>query len=77
MLAVLRGPLPVSDLDGIKRRTRAQMGRCQGGFCTPRLVHILARELGIDPTRITKHGPGSELLLGKTKGFEVRDWRGR
>ena len=77
VLAVLRGPLPVSDLDGIKRRTRAQMGRCQGGFCTPRLVHILARELGIAPTRITKRGPGSELLLGKTKSFEVRDWRGR
>jgi len=39
-----------------KRRTRAQMGRCQGGFCTPRLVRILARELGFNPTSVTKRG---------------------
>ena len=77
VLAALRGPLPVQDLDGIKRRTRAQMGRCQGGFCTPRLVHILARELGFDPTSVTKRGPGSELLLGRTKDFQVRDWTHR
>ena len=75
VLAVLRGPLPVRDLDGVKRRTRAQMGRCQGGFCTPRLVQILARELRLDPTQITKRGAGSELLAGRTKAFEVRDWR--
>lgn len=50
------------DLDGIKRRTRAGMGRCQAGFCTPRIMAILARELGIDKKQITKCGQGSELI---------------
>ena len=55
------------DLDGIKRRTRAQMGRCQGGFCMPYIAELLARELGIDCERVTKSGKGSEISLGKTK----------
>jgi glycerol-3-phosphate dehydrogenase len=50
-------------LDGVKFRTRAGMGRCQGGFCGPRVVDILARELNIDPTQVTKHGGNSQLLL--------------
>ncbi len=49
------------DLDGIKRRTRAQMGRCQGGFCTPSIMEILSRELGIPYEEITKSGEGSRL----------------
>lgn len=59
---------PTRDLDGIKRRTRAQMGRCQGGFCTPYLAEILAEELHIDITEITKSGTGSKIIVGKTKG---------
>ncbi|PIV20356.1 MAG: FAD/NAD(P)-binding oxidoreductase [Deltaproteobacteria bacterium CG03_land_8_20_14_0_80_45_14] len=54
-------------LDGIKFRTRAGMGRCQGGFCTPRVVKILARELGIPEEKITKKGRESRILLYKTK----------
>ncbi|MGE5508037.1 MAG: NAD(P)/FAD-dependent oxidoreductase, partial [Chitinophagales bacterium] len=50
-------------LDGIKLRTRAGMGRCQGGFCTPKVLGILARELGVPLTSLTKRGPGSELLV--------------
>jgi glycerol-3-phosphate dehydrogenase len=49
-------------LDGIKFYTRAQMGRCQGGFCTYRILRILARETGLPIERISKRGPGSELL---------------
>jgi glycerol-3-phosphate dehydrogenase len=49
-------------LDGIKFYTRAQMGRCQGGFCTYRILRILARETGLPVEAITKRGPGSELL---------------
>jgi glycerol-3-phosphate dehydrogenase len=49
-------------LDGIKFYTRAQMGRCQGGFCTYRILRILARETGLPAEAITKRGPGSELL---------------
>ena len=51
-------------LDGVKRRVRAGMGRCQGGFCTPRVLEILARELGISPDEVCKNRPGSRLLTG-------------
>jgi glycerol-3-phosphate dehydrogenase len=54
-------------LDGIKFRTRAGMGRCQGGFCTPRVVKILAMELGLQEEKITKKGRESRLLLHKSK----------
>ncbi len=58
---------PARDIDGIKRRTRSGMGRCQGGFCQPFVAEILARELGKDMTEITKNGKGSTLLTGVTK----------
>ncbi len=64
--AIRRKPGAV-DLDGLKRRTRAGMGRCQAGFCTPRLMEILSRELGVEMTAVTKKGKGSELLVGKVK----------
>ena len=54
-------------LDGVKRRLRPGMGRCQGGFCGPRVVEILARELGIPMTAVRKDGPESVLLTGETK----------
>jgi len=63
----IKRPAGARTLDGVKRRTRAGMGRCQGGFCTPRVMEILSRELGIPMDRITKSGKGSELLKGKTK----------
>ena len=55
-------PLGATTLDGVKRRTRAGMGRCQAGFCSPKTVEILARETGKPMTEITKHGRGSEFL---------------
>ena len=64
--AIHRNPGAV-DIDGIKRRTRSGMGRCQGGFCMPVISEILARELGTEITDITKNGPGSHILTGKTK----------
>lgn len=57
-------PLGATTIDGVKRRTRAGMGRCQAGFCTPKQTAIIARELGVDESVITKRGVGSELLLG-------------
>ena len=51
-------------MDGVKRRTRAGMGRCQAGFCTPRTMDILARELGISMDEVCKNRPGSELIVG-------------
>jgi len=54
-------------LDGIKRRVRAGMGRCQGGFCGPKLVDILARELDLPVEEITKRGGGSQIVLKKNR----------
>lgn len=59
---------PASDVDGVKRRTRGGMGRCQGGFCSPIVVEILARELGNHIDQVTKFGKGSILNYSKTKG---------
>jgi glycerol-3-phosphate dehydrogenase len=55
-------------LDGIKYYTRAGMGRCQGGFCTYRILRLVARETGLPLERITKHGPGSEIVMGRIGG---------
>ena len=54
-------------LDGVKRRTRAGMGRCQAGFCSPRVLEILARELGLPQEEITKCGGTSRLIVGTNK----------
>ncbi len=67
VLGALRSPLGVYNLDGIKRRTRAGMGRCQGGFCSMRLPEIVAAEMGVPLTVITKRGGESRLLLCKNK----------
>ena len=58
---------PARDLDGVKRRTRAQMGRCQGGFCMPYITEILSEELDVPYDSITKNGGNSKLITGKTK----------
>lgn len=63
----IRGPLGPRTVDGVKRRLRAGMGRCQGGFCMPRVVEILARELNIGPDKVLKAGEGSYILTGRTK----------
>jgi len=67
VVRAIRRPLGARTVDGVKHRTRAGMGRCQGGFCLPRIVAILARELGVPPTSVTKSGPGSEILVEETK----------
>ena len=60
--AIRRG---ARSLDGVKRR--AGMGRCQGGFCTPRVLELLHQELGVPMTELTKGGGESRLLAGRTK----------
>lgn len=61
----IRRTLGAKSLDGIKRRVRQGMGRCQAGFCTPRTMEILSRETGIPMEEICKNQPGSEMLIGK------------
>ena len=62
--AIRRNP-QAWDIDGVKRRTRSGMGRCQGGFCSPYVMKLIAEELGIPMEQVTKTGKGSEPLLGK------------
>lgn len=67
ILDAIKRPLGARSLDGIKRRTRAGMGRCQAGFCTPRSMELLKRELNMSMEEISKSGRGSELILGLDK----------
>lgn len=67
IIDAIRRPLGAKTLDGVKRRTRVGMGRCQSGFCAPRTMEILARELGVDMSEITKSGKGSEIIVGINK----------
>ena len=64
IIDAIRRPLGVRSLDGIKRRTRAGMGRCQAGFCSTKVMDILARELGIPLEEVTKAGGASRMLTG-------------
>ena len=63
----IKRPVGAKSLDGIKRRVRVGMGRCQSGFCMPKAMEILARETGKDITEITKAGGDSKILLGENK----------
>ncbi len=71
ILDAIRRPLGARSLDGVKRRVRAGMGRCQGGFCSPRVMDILVRELGIPMEEITKSGGDSRIVIGRTKDGET------
>lgn len=70
ILEAIHRPLGAVTLDGVKRRTSAGMGRCQGGFCAPRIMEILSRELSIPMDQITKCGRGSVLIKGKNKELD-------
>ncbi|MBO5373160.1 MAG: NAD(P)/FAD-dependent oxidoreductase [Lachnospiraceae bacterium] len=70
ILDAIHRPLGAKSLDGIKRRTRAGMGRCQAGFCSPKTMEILARELQVSLLDITKNGGNSHMVIGYTKNAE-------
>ncbi|MCL2107561.1 MAG: NAD(P)/FAD-dependent oxidoreductase [Oscillospiraceae bacterium] len=70
ILDAIRAPAGARDVDGVKRRTRAGAGRCQGGFCGAKVVELLSRELKLPMEEITKSGGGSRILVGKTKTGE-------
>lgn len=67
IIDAIKRPLGAKSLDGIKRRVRAGAGRCQAGFCSPKVMEILSRELGISQTAITKCGNKSTLITGIDK----------
>ena len=69
ILSSIHRTLGATTLDGVKRRTRAGMGRCQAGFCSPKVMEILSRELNIPLDEIKKNGENSSVAVGKaTKG---------
>ena len=67
ILDAIHSPVVPTTVDAIKKRTRAGMGRCQGGFCQPRVVELLARELGKDWVDINLRGEGSNVLVEKNR----------
>ena len=68
IVAAIHSPVPPTTINGVKRRVGAGMGRCQSGFCGPRVQEILARELGVPMEEILLDQPGSYILTGETKG---------
>ena len=67
ILDAIHRPLGARSMDAVKRRVRAGMGRCQGGFCGPKVIEILARELGCSPEDICKNNAGSNMVTGSTR----------
>jgi glycerol-3-phosphate dehydrogenase len=76
ILAALRSPVPPASVDAVKRRTRAGMGRCQGGFCQPRVLELLARERGTGLTAVTLRGEGTNILVADTRPKAGRETMG-
>lgn len=73
--AAIRRPVGATTIDGVKRRTRSGMGRCQGGFCSPAVAKILAEELGIPLEQVTKNGGNSYLLTGSVADALQEEWQ--
>ena len=67
IVAALHSVIPARTVNGVKRRCNAGMGRCQGGFCSPRVCRIIARELGIDETEVLEEKEGSNILYSRLK----------
>ncbi len=67
ILDALRNNPKARDLDGVKRRTRSGMGRCQGGFCTPYIIDLIAGETGVAYSDVTKFGGNSYINVGRIK----------
>ena len=67
ILDAIRAPAGARDVDGVKRRTRAGMGRCQGGFCGSKVVELLSKELGVELNEITNFGGDSKIIYERTK----------
>ena len=67
ILDALHTEIPATTIDGVKRRCNAGMGRCQGGFCGPRVLELISRTRGIDPLDVLQDKAGSNVLLCETK----------
>ena len=65
-------PVGATTVDGVKCRCRPGMGRCQGGFCRPRVIELLSRELNIPFEEVTKRGDETNFLICKTKDIALK-----
>jgi glycerol-3-phosphate dehydrogenase len=72
IINAIHAPVGANTVDGVKFRCRPGMGRCQGGFCRPRVIEILSRELNKNYEEITKRGEDTNILIGKTKDFLLK-----
>ena len=70
IMEALNSPIPPHTMDGVKRRTGAGMGRCQSGFCGPRVLELLAKHYECDLTEILQDREGTYVLTSKTKEVE-------
>jgi len=73
IINAIHAPVGANTVDGIKFRCRPGMGRCQGGFCRPRVIEILSRELNKPYEEITKKGEDTNILIGRTKDIALKD----
>jgi glycerol-3-phosphate dehydrogenase len=67
IINAIHAPVGARTVDGVKFRCRPGMGRCQGGFCRPRVMEILSRELEIPFEEVTKRGEDTNIVIGQTK----------
>ncbi len=67
IVQAIHRPVGAKSVDAVKRRVRAGMGRCHGGFCGPKVIEILSRELNVAPEEINKHNPGSYMVTGRSR----------
>jgi glycerol-3-phosphate dehydrogenase len=73
IINAIKAPVGATTVDGVKFRCRPGMGRCQGGFCRPRVIEILSRELNIPYEEVTKRGEDTFFLMGKTKDLLLNE----
>lgn len=73
ILAALNGSVPCDSVDGVKRRVRPGMGRCQGGFCGPLVAKLIAEVKGIPLNQVIKNGEGSNIVFCDTKEARTKD----
>ncbi|MFX1427853.1 MAG: NAD(P)/FAD-dependent oxidoreductase [Promethearchaeota archaeon] len=73
IINAIHAPVGAVTVDGVKFRCRPGMGRCQGGFCRPRVIEILSKELNIPYGEITKRGEDTNILMGRTKDLILKN----
>lgn len=71
IIDAINSPIPARSLDAVKRRVRTGMGRCQGGFCTPLVMEIIAKQTGEPMSAITKKGNSSSMVVEETKTIDT------